>query len=164
MKNPKDPIEPVTENPNEGTVSLEDLAKGFESDDLRPPISAEEQAALDEEAGKREQAQAAMQAVMVKISYGLFKATRSAVARKLPEIREEWTDDVLKEPADALVPVFNKYAGLLFSKLGDKPELAVLAFSLLPMVFGYFDAVDRHELRLQKDAARTVDAGPVDHG
>lgn len=164
MKTRTEPIEPVTENPNEGTVSLEDLAKGFENDDLRPPVSPEEQAALDEQAAQHGQAMAAMQAAMAKMSLGIFKMTRAIVARRLPEIRDEWTDPVLQGPADALIPLAQRYAGTLFAKLGDKPELAVFCLSLVPLTFGYMDALERHEKAVEANAARTVDAGVVDHG
>ncbi len=164
MKTRPDTPDTVTNNPNEGSVSLEDLAKGFESDDLRPPVSPEEQAALDEEAARHAQGMAAMQAAMQKMALGIFRVTRSIVARKLPEIRDEWTDPVLQGPADALIPLAQRYAGALFSKLGDKPELAVFCLSLVPLTFGYMDALERHEKNQAMEAARTVDAGPVDHG
>lgn len=91
-----------------------------------------------------------LQAGMGKLTLGVFKVLRKLLSKKLPELPDHWTDDVLQGPADAAVPLLNKYAADLMAKIGDKPELAVFCLSLLPLCLGYMEASNQH--------ARTVDA------
>ena len=116
--------------------------------------------AAQEEAANQAEAMAQLEAGMVKLTLGAFKVGRSLLSRKLPELRDEWTDPVLQGPADALVPVLKRYLGSVMTRLGDKPELAVFAFSMLPLVFGYMDALDRHEKAQEKLTVHTADYLP----
>lgn len=78
------------------------------------------------------------------VCFGALRAMRSSVAKRLPEINDEWTDEVLKGPPDALIPVLRRYAGALIELLGPHPELVALAFSLMPLVGGYMAAMAKH--------------------
>lgn len=122
--------------------------------------------AAQEEAAKHEQAMAALEAGMQKFTMGMFKVGRAVLSRRLPELREEWSDPVLQGPSDALVPVLKRYLGGVMNRLGDKPELAVFAFSMIPLAMGYMDAMDRHDKEQEKLTVRTADylPDPVPHG
>ena len=50
-------------------------------------------------------------------------------SRRLPEIKDEWTDDVLRAPADALPPVMRRYAGQVSEWAARFPELVALGVS-----------------------------------
>lgn len=95
----------------------------------------------------------AIDAGAARLVLGLLKAVRARIAKSLPEIADEWTDEVLQGPADASLPVLRKYAGWLMSTLGEHEEIAALAFSLLPLATGYMAAVDKHQ-------AKNVEASP----
>lgn len=91
------------------------------------------------------QAFAALEAGMSKIILGALKTLRTLIAKRLPEIKEEWPDAVLAAPADAAMPLVKKYLPRLMDSLGQYPEIGMFAFSLLPLVMGYMTAVEKHE-------------------
>lgn len=90
----------------------------------------------------------------------LLKMARAAIAKRLPEIREEWTDDALAGPAAAAVPVLKKHIEKLMTIAGSSPEVAALALSLIPLVLGVVNAVDRADHRRKTEAASPA---PVTH-
>lgn len=102
------------------------------------------QAQAEEGAQKEAQAFAQLEAGAQKIIMGALKAVRGIIARKLPEIRDEWSDATLSGPAEAAVPLIKKYLPGIMDKLGQNPELGMFAFSLLPLILGYVEAVERH--------------------
>ena len=93
-----------------------------------------------------------MQAGVQMLVMGLLRATRARLARSLPEINDEWTDEVLAGPAAAAVPVVNRYAQQLMPLLGQHPELAALMLALLPLPMGYMAAIDRHRAAIVQAA------------
>ena len=99
------------------------------------------------------QAFAQLEAGAQKIILGALKAARNIIARRLPEIREEWTDPMLAGPAETAVPLIKKYLPRIMDTLGQNPELGMFAFSLLPLILGYVEAVEKH--------GRTVSDVPV---
>lgn len=103
------------------------------------------------------QAFAALEAGMSKIILGALKTLRTLIAKRLPEIKEEWPDAVLAAPADAALPLVKKYLPRLMDSMGQYPEIGMFAFSLLPLVMGYMSAVERHE-------ASITNVTPVDDG
>jgi hypothetical protein len=88
-----------------------------------------------------------------RVILGLLRAVRERLAAKLPEIRDEWPDAMLAEPAQQAIPLLRKYAMRLLQQMGENAELAAFAFSLLPLVIGYQVAQERH--------AKTIDAEPA---
>lgn len=120
---------------------LDDLAREAAQNDASP--QAPEPAPDDGSAA----AMAQIEAGTAKIMLGLLKAARAWLARKLPEIKEEWPDDLLKGPADAAVPLVKKHLEALMQIAGANPELAVFAMSLLPLVLGYVAATEKHDKR-----------------
>ncbi|MGC1173129.1 hypothetical protein [Polaromonas sp.] len=88
---------------------------------------------------------AKLEAGVSKVMLALLKAGRAWACKKLPELREEWTDDLLQDPADAAVPLLKKHLSFLMSAIGQSPEAAALAISVLPLVMGYVNAIDKHE-------------------
>ena len=86
----------------------------------------------------------AMQAGVQALVLGGLRAVRTRLARGLPELLDEWPDAVLEAPAKASIPVINKYAAKWMPLLGNYPEEAALAMSLLPLTMGYMAAIDKH--------------------
>jgi len=115
------------------------------------PISGEAAAAAAEQAaqGEAERAQESelldkLQRGTVSVMVGLLRAVRARISIKLPEIKDEWTDEVLQAPGAALVPVLKRYASSVMDLLGANPELAGLAIACAPLAMGYVAAVERH--------------------
>ena len=110
------------------------------------------------QAQEQEQAQlmASIDAGASKVIFALLKMARSLVARQLPEIMEEWRDSVLKEPAEAAVPLIKKHLEKLMQVLGSNPELTVFAMSLLPLGMGYVAALERHDKTPPADVVDNV--------
>lgn len=107
--------------------------------------------AVDPEAAQR---QAALEAGIEKVLLGLLKAARAAIARRIPEIREEWPDELLQAPAEAAVPLARKYMGKLMEIAGNNPELAGFVVACVPLGMGLYTAYERSEARraLEKPA------------
>ena len=133
------------ENPD----PLDSLANQAEQLTAAPPTgeepNQEEQAAADQAAQQEAQAMQMLEAGTVKVIHYLLKWTRSRISKELPEIHDEWTDDVLLRPSEASIPLIRKYMQTLLVIVGSSPELAVFAMSLMPMIFGILAAQDRHE-------------------
>lgn len=119
----------------------------------------EAEAAAQQEA----QALAAMEQGVQRLVFFGLKALRAYLARRLPEINQEWPDQVLHPPAEAAVPLLRKHLGRMMEVAGAHPELAVLAVSLVPLGMGYMAAVEKHA-RTVDDVSPKADPGMVDHG
>lgn len=117
----------------------------------------EQQGPPSQEDQQRDAAMAALEAGAAQVIFGLLKIVRGFIARKLPEIKDEWTDDLLKAPADAAVPLLREHMETAFQVLGANPQLAVLAMASFPLLMGWMAANERHE----KNEKRTVEAGPA---
>lgn len=83
---------------------------------------------------------AAMFAAFSNVALGLLKAIRARVAKGLPEIEKEWSDQSLQCVADAIPPVVNKYMARLVPLVGEYPEEGALAMACLPLFMGYIAA------------------------
>lgn len=94
-----------------------------------------------------------MQASMQHLAFGLLKLARNILAKRLPEIREEWPDELLQEPSAAAVPVLQKRLGKIMEVAASDPYTAVLVVSLIPLGMGLFNAWERAQARLQEDTA-----------
>jgi hypothetical protein len=96
------------------------------------------------------------------LALAALKAVRARLAVSLPEIKDEWTDEALKAPADALVPVLQRYAGDLTEVLGQHPEVMILLISCVPLGMGYVTAQSKHDAAISRapktDVPYTVDA------
>lgn len=119
------------------------------------PDGAAPGAVPDPEAARQ---QAALEEGVQKVLLGLLKMARAAIAKRLPEIREEWTDDVLQAPVDAGVPLLRKHMGRLMEKIGSDPELAVFVVACIPLGMGLYTAYERAEARLA--TARPTEGSP----
>lgn len=94
------------------------------------------------------QADAAMRKVEAGVAVILFavlKVVRALIAKELPEIIDEWPDAVLKQPAEAAIPLLKKHMEKVMQFLGQNPEAAVFAMSLIPLGMGYIAAAERHD-------------------
>lgn len=118
---------------------------------------------VDDAEAKRQQA--VLEAGVQQVLLGLLKLARQALAKRLPEIREEWTDEALQAPAAAAIPLVRKYLGKLMEKVGSNPELSTFVVACIPLGMGLYNAFDRAQLRLAKDkhqggppAAAPIDA------
>ncbi len=74
-----------------------------------------------------------------------LKALRDRIAKRLPEIREHWTDEALSGPANALPPLLMRYLASLAPVINENPELSVFFVSLVPLVMGYLAASSQHD-------------------
>jgi hypothetical protein len=138
---------PTGDEPQDGTHPLEQLAGRAEGvTDLDASEQQQQQGGAVGPALDLERIAAGAERVVL----GLLRAVRERIAVKMPEIRDEWTDETLMGPAAAAVPVLRKYAIRLLQQLGENEELGVLAFSLMPLVMGFMAAQDKH--------AKTIDA------
>ena len=131
------------------TAPTDDLAALAHQVDQGPPTAEKQQQEEDRQAEQQQAAEAAQHfnATLEKMAMGFFKAVRRKIAKTMPEILEEWPDDLFEEPAAAVPPVVQRYLGFLFNRLSAFPELGALCFSMVPLVMGYFAAVDRQEKR-----------------
>lgn len=139
----------ITQADTEPKDPLEDLARQAGAMGAAP---AADQAANDDQG----QAMAAIEAGAARVVLGLLKAARAYLAKRLPEILEEWPDEVLKAPAEAAIPLIRKHMESLMKIVGANPELAVFLMSLLPLVMGWVEATDKHG-RAQKQPAKPVE-------
>lgn len=144
MPGPVDELERLTFDPATGAGA----AGSPSQDDL------DAQAAAAAAAQQEAQALAAMEQGVQRLVFFGLKALRAYIARRLPEIHQEWPDQVLHPPADAAVPLLRKHMGRLIEVAGANPELAVLAVSLVPLGMGYMAAVEKHTRTVEDVAAR----------
>ena len=131
-----DPLEGLTFDPATGA------APGATVPDPQAEAAAQQEA----------QALAAMEQGVQRLVFFALRALRGYLAGRLPEINQEWPDQVLHPPAEAAVPLLRKHMGKLMEVAGANPELAVFAVSLVPLGMGYMAAVEKH--------ARTVEDVP----
>lgn len=96
------------------------------------------------------QAVESMMAGVRQLALGAMRAVRTRIARNLPEIMDEWTDEALAAPVAASVPVINKYAAKWMPLLGNYPEETALAMSLLPLAMGYVAATEKHREKIRE--------------
>lgn len=138
----------MTDEQNSGDALAARTFTPLNADPVNP--EAEAQAAQEQA-----QADAAMNAVRQNMAGFIFtalKVARKLVARKLPEILEEWTDPVLQAPAVAAVPLVERHLDRLMQLVGQSPELAAFALACIPLGVGYMNAADKH--------ARTIEMPP----
>lgn len=109
-----------------------------------PPADPAAAAAADQEAAQAAAAMAKIEAGVAKVIFAGLRAMRTKIAAKNEFILVEWSDDMLREPADAAVPVMRKRLGMIFAALGDQPEEAALAMALMPLIMGYVEADSRN--------------------
>lgn len=112
------------------------------------------------DAEKAAQMQATLEAGVQQVLLGLLKMARAAIAKRLPEIRDEWTDEALQVPAEAAIPVVRKYLGQLMEKVGSDPELATLAVACIPLGMGLYTAYERAEARRAQEKPTTEGGAP----
>ena len=139
--------------PNKPIDPLDQLAAQAASDEA-------DQAGQGAPGDDQQQADAAMAALELgaaKVILGLLKIVRGIIAKKLPEINDEWPDELLQAPADAAVPLIRRRMAAALQLIGADPELAVLAFASFPLVLGWIAANDKHAV----NEKRTVDAKPA---
>ncbi len=117
---------------------------------------AQQDTAADEAAQQEAQMLQAVSLGVSKIVFAALRAVRSAIAKSMPEIMEEWPDQVLRDPADAAAPVLQRYMTRLTELAGRNPELSMLVVSMVPLAMGYVSALEKH--------SRTVEAVPVKDG
>lgn len=125
------------------SADLEKLATSFAADESRPTPAEVDQA--DAQKAEAEANQAQMRGIFDKLALGLLRAARAGIARKLPEIRDEWPDALLEEPAACLFPVLKKRAGALMKHADDYPEEAALIVACIPLALGAVAAIERNQ-------------------
>lgn len=141
--------------------ALSAKAAAFESEQESDP--AQDRANAEAQA-QAEAINAKLEAGVIQVVYGLLKVARTWLAKSLPEIRDEWTDDVLKAPAEAAVPLIQKHMAAMMQVIGSSPEAALMAFALLPMGLGVISAMDKADQREKKEQASGVTMAASDGG
>ena len=104
---------------------------------------------------------AALDAAVAALALGLLRTARTLIAARLPEIRDGWTDDVLRARADAIPPVMKRYAGQVSEWAARFPELVVLGVSCLPLAMGYMTAVEKHARTVQDVKPKAAPPAPM---
>jgi GAF domain-containing protein len=122
----------------------------FSTVDTAAP-NPEAQAAAEAEAQQQAQALQAIEAGIMRVVYFGLRAVRGAIARRMPEIMDEWPDPVLQGPAEASVPLLRRHMEKLSQIAGANPELTVFALSLVPLGMGYIAAAEKNS-RTVEDA------------
>jgi 6,7-dimethyl-8-ribityllumazine synthase len=124
-------------------AALQGLA--LEADNLGAVQEVETQPSQEEQDAEKSMAiiEAGFQSVLV----GLLKIGRAWVAKRLPEINDEWTDEALAAPAAASIPLVRKHLAGLMEIIGSSPELAALVFSCVPLALGVVTAMEKAETR-----------------
>lgn len=105
---------------------------------------AQQQAQDDQAAAQEAKMLQAVSLGVSKIVFAALRALRSTIAKSMPEIVEEWPDELLRGPADAAAPVLQRYMARLAELAGRNPELSMLVVSLVPLAMGYVAALDKH--------------------
>lgn len=133
-------------------------------DNLASRIEGEQRADAPQLSPDQAQAEAEGKAAFDKMMAGLgvfadkaLKAVRAGIARRLPEIREHWTDADLAGFSEALPPVAAKWLGRLGPLMGAYPEECMLLLAAAPLVAGYVGAVSDHN----EATAKVIEAPPA---
>ena len=116
-------------------------------------VVTEKPAAPPQEDIDAEKSMAAVEAGFQAVLLGLLKIGRAFVAKHLPEIQEEWTDEALAAPTVTAMPLVRKHLAGLMQIVGSSPELAAFAISLIPLGLGVITAMDKASKRQQQAPA-----------
>jgi hypothetical protein len=133
---------------------LDQLAGEIEARHDVPQITAEQER-IDAEAAA--QAEKLINGVRTFTEKAL-KALRQRLARKLPELREHWTDADLAAFAEAVPPVVQKRLAMLAPLMESYPEEGMLVLSAVPLVVGYVTALSDHDEKPRQQAAAPAGA------
>lgn len=133
---------------------LDDLA-GQAENEQREAGQGTDPATQDMEA-QAAQSMAKLEAGMTKVMFALLKAGRAWAVKRLPELREEWPDDMLKEPAEAAIPLIKKYLSAVMAIVGKSEETTLFFVALIPLAYGYVEAVERHEVNVKRSNSLNV--------
>jgi hypothetical protein len=102
------------------------------------------------------QAMQLIEAGMTQVVLAALKLGRAWLAKRLPEIRDEWTDEALSAPAAAAVPLLRQHMERLMQLAGSSPEAAAFAITCLPLAMGVVTAMDRAAEREKKEAEASL--------
>lgn len=117
---------------------------------------AQQDTAADEAAQQEAEMLRTVSLGVSKVVFAGLRGLRSLIAKSTPEIREEWPDEILRDPADAAAPLLLRHMTRIALMAARNPEAAVLVGACVPLVLGYVSAVEKH--------SRTVEAVPVKDG
>lgn len=104
------------------------------------------------------QAMAMIESGMQSVVLALLKVGRAILAKRLPEIRDEWTDEALSAPAAAAVPLLRKHMETLMQLAGSSPEAAALAITCIPLAMGIVTAMEKADQREKADKLTKFEA------
>lgn len=136
-------------------TTLEGLALEAENMETVTMVEAE-QPSPDED-----KSMAVIEAGFQSVLLGLLKLGRAWVAARLPEIKDEWTDEALSAPAAAAIPLVKKHLAGLMEMVGSSPELAALVFACVPLGLGVVTAMEKADQRLRLDSAQPAPAAEI---
>jgi hypothetical protein len=134
---------------NAPITSLEGLALEAEQLDTVQTVDAAAEQTSPDEAKSMAVIEAGFQSVLL----GLLKLGRAWVAARLPEIKDEWTDEALAAPAAAAIPLVKKHLAGLMQMVGSSPELAALVFACVPLGLGVVTSMEKADQRRRLESA-----------
>ena len=139
--------------PQEPTDNLENLSFSPVDGPALGAGQAAQDAAADEAEAQEAQMLQQVSLAVSKVVFAGLRGLRTFIAKSTPEIREEWPDEILRDPADAAAPLLLRHMTRIAQLAARNPEAAVLIGTCVPLMLGYVSAVERH--------SRTVEAVPV---
>jgi len=142
----------TTEKP----AGLEGLAQKFEALENQPTTEEVQQVEVEQQKATIQLDKVAK--VVERLAFGALRAVRGRIAKNMPEILEEWPDEMLREPAGAVMPVGMKYLARLMEKVSKYEEEGMLLFTMLPLALGYVQAMERSQARTVEASAEKVGA------
>lgn len=144
------------------TTPLDALAAQAQAFESAPVDGAPGQPAPNTEQDAQDaQSMAMVEAGIVSVLTMALKVGRAWIARKLPEIKDEWPDDLLEAPAVAAVPLLKKHLEKFMHVVGANPLVAAFAVSCVPLIMGLFNAMQKAEQREKREAESAKNGDPA---
>lgn len=116
---------------------------------------ADSQAQADQAAQQAEAANQFAQSVEKTVRL-VTRVARAIAAAKVPEIREEVTDQMLDDWATASVPLLGGFIGRMLAKVSVSEEGQALIVATGPIVVACFVAVQRHQATIDVQATEVT--------
>lgn len=140
------PIKTTSAPPDGAAVEPQDDELGNLAQEARGDVQQEQ---VEQEAARQAEPGLPPEFIeaIARIPLFIIRAVRANIAKRVPEIMEEWPDDMLTAHAAAWPPVVAKYAAKMAPKIAQYPEESVLVLSLVPLCGGYFTASMRSQAK-----------------
>lgn len=135
------------DTPTDDLAALAGQAAALPTQGAAAAPGAPDQAAQDAEDEAQLQQ---LRGVVEKLVFGGLRALRAVIARRVPEILDEWPDQALRDPAANAFPLLHKRLGALTEVAGKYPEEAAFVLAVVPLGLGAMAAIEKHEANQAK--------------